>query len=65
MLKIEIQTNADFTPAGKRTARIVKTAKSGRKCQKQMRWYVAGEVFRTFANVSHENVALTKEWLVV
>lgn len=44
-MKIIIQTNADFTPAGKRNARIVTTTRGG----KQLRWYVSGKLYRHLA----------------
>lgn len=52
--KIVIQTNADFTPPGKRTARTVRTMRGGF----QHRWYVAGRIFRKGAPIE-----LTAEWL--
>jgi hypothetical protein len=57
VIKIVIQTDADFTPPGKRTARVI-TTRSGR----QLRWYVAGRIYRRLP-VSVDNVALTKDWL--
>jgi hypothetical protein len=62
MIKIVIQTNADFTPKGKRNAKIVTLNNSGfGKCQR-IRWYVSGKIFRTLP-VSQENINLTQEWM--
>lgn len=59
--KITIHTDADFTPTGKRSARVVKTnSRFGQG--RQLRWYVAGRIYRSMAPTS-ENVALTNEWL--
>lgn len=52
--KIVIHTDADFTPKGKRTARIVTTSRGG----KSLRWYVGGKIFRKGAPLE-----LTAEWL--
>lgn len=54
MTKIIIQTNADFTPKGKRTARVVQTSRGGR----QLRWYVGGKLYRKGAPAE-----LTAAWL--
>jgi hypothetical protein len=51
--KIAIQTNADFTPKGKRAARTVQTSLGS-----QHRWYVAGRIFRAPAPIE-----MTAEWL--
>lgn len=41
-MKIVINADQyDFTPKGKRTARVVKTSKGT-----QLRWYVAGRLYR-------------------
>lgn len=58
MLKIIIQTDLDFTPPGKRNARVVTTYRGGN----QLRWYVGGKLFR-FLAPSAENIAMTKEWM--
>lgn len=60
MLKIVIQTDADFTPAGKRRAMIVRT-NSGHG-PRVLRWYVGQRTYRTLP-VTAEAVALTNEWL--
>jgi len=57
--KIVIEVDADMTPKGKRTARIVQTDRNGR----QLRWYVAGRIYREFGVINNRNVALTNEWL--
>ena len=57
-MKIVIQTNADFTPKGKRSARVVQTYRGGR----QLRWYVGGRLYNRLA-VNQQNADLTNEWL--
>jgi hypothetical protein len=57
--EIVIQVDADMTPKGKRTARIVQTDRNGR----QLRWYVAGRIYREFGVINNSNVTLTNEWL--
>lgn len=60
-MKIVIQTDADFTPKGKRTARVVTV--SGRMGRgQQLRWYVGGKLYRRLS-ASSENVKITNEWL--
>lgn len=50
--------DADFTPTGKRSARVITTSRGGR----QLRWYVSGRIYRTMAPTS-DNAALTQNWL--
>lgn len=57
--EIVIEVDADMTPKGRRTARIVQTDRNGR----QLRWYVAGRIYREFGVINNSNVALTNEWL--
>lgn len=57
MLKIVINTDADFTPAGKRTARVIKTTRGS-----QLRFYVSGRIYRWLA-VNAANIAMANEWL--
>ena len=57
--EIVIEVDADMTPKGKRSARIVQTDRNGR----QLRWYVAGRIYREFGVINNSNVALTNEWL--
>lgn len=57
--EIVIEVDADLTPKGKRTARIVQTDRNGR----QLRWYVGGRIYREFTALSAKNVELTKEWI--
>ena len=54
MLKIVIQTDADFTPPGKRRA---KTAYGNR-----IRWYVSGQIYRTLP-ITADNIRLSREWV--
>ncbi|WWA79520.1 hypothetical protein Kintu_gp28c [Xanthomonas phage Kintu] len=57
--EIVIEVDSDLTPKGKRTARIVQTDRNGR----QLRWYVAGRIYREFGAINKENMELTNEWL--
>ena len=57
MIKVTIKTDADFTPAGKRTARTVMLNQGPR-----IRWYVSGRIYNTLPSTP-ENSALTKEWI--
>lgn len=56
-LRIEIQTDADFTPEGKRRAKIVPTMRGG----SILRWYVGGRIYRQLAP-SADNIALSRKW---
>lgn len=56
--EIVIDVDADLTPKGKRTARIVNTDRNGR----QLRWYVAGRIYREFCAINKANVDLTNKW---
>lgn len=56
-MKITIQTNSDFTPAGKRGAKVVTLIQGTR-----IRWYVAGRIFRTLPNTP-ASLELTREWM--
>jgi hypothetical protein len=60
--EIVIQTNADLTPPGKRVARVVHHAKSGRRTGPQIRWYVAGSCFRNL-KLTEQNTLLSAEWV--
>ena len=59
-MKITIQTNADFTPKGKRTAKIVKHALNGKKIQPVIRCYVSG---RAYMEKSISEYKLVNDWL--
>ena len=59
--EIIIHSDADFTPRGKRVARIVRHAKNGRRVPRHIRWYVGGSVFRSL-NLTDANLLLTKSW---
>lgn len=54
MLKITIQTDADFTPAGKRRAKIA--------YGNRIRWYVGGCIYRTLP-ITAANIELSKKWV--
>ena len=53
MLKIVIQTNADFTPPGKRRAKVA--------YGNRIRWYVGGRIYRTL-KITQTNVELSMKW---
>ncbi|MFL1449246.1 hypothetical protein ACI77O_12695 [Pseudomonas tritici] len=59
--EIVIQTDADLSPTGKRTARIVRHQRTGRRTNPQIRWYVAGKIYRTLP-ITEDNVKLTAKW---
>jgi hypothetical protein len=61
MLNIVIQTDADFTPKGKRTARVV-TLKNSMGKVSRIRWYVSGRIYRTLP-MTTETKAITREWI--
>ena len=57
-LKITIKTDADFTPPGKRTARVVTHTRGV-----QLLWfYVSGRRYRSLAPTA-ENLAMAQEWI--
>lgn len=53
-----IEVDSDFTPPGKRNARIITTS-SGKQ---QLRWYVSGRIHRRLAPTA-ANIRLTREWM--
>jgi len=55
-MTITIQTNLDFTPKGKRTARV---APYGHRV---IHWYVAGRIYNRLP-ITTANIALTNEWV--
>jgi len=57
-IKITIQTNADFTPPGKRSARIVTHSRGVRR----LWFYVSGRRYRDMAPTA-ENLAMASEWI--
>lgn len=54
--------DADWTPAGKRTARVVGT-RTRMGAGRQIRWYVAGRIFRQL-RLTAANATLTEQWLL-
>jgi hypothetical protein len=61
-MKIVIEApNADFTPRGKRTFRMVTLSAMGNPV-KRIRWYVSGRIFRTLP-ITATNMQLSEEWL--
>lgn len=57
-LKIIIQTECDFTPAGKRRAAIAYASTRAAR----IHWYISGKVYRSLP-VSDANVTLSKRWV--
>lgn len=53
MINITIPTDFDFTPIGKRAARVVQTRRGT-----QLRWYVGGRLY-----VKGADPRVTAEWL--
>lgn len=60
--ELVIKSDADFTPAGRRTAHTVSYSVRGRYTGQQIRWYVGRKVFRSL-EYNNENVKLTREWV--
>jgi hypothetical protein len=58
--KITIQTDADFTPPGKRAYKAV--CLSGASVYTHIRWYVSGRKYRTLP-LNPENYDLSKQWV--
>ena len=59
--EIVIQSSADFTPPGKRVARLVRHSMNCRRTAVQIRWYVAGKAYRSLPLTS-ENATMTADW---
>lgn len=59
--EIVIYSDADFTPSGKRTARVVRHSLSGRRATPQIRWYVGSKAYRSLA-LTNDNVQKTAVW---
>lgn len=60
-MQITIQTDADFTPAGKRRVRVVK-CRNRMGVSAQIRLYVSGRIFRKLAPTP-QNMELAKQWV--
>lgn len=60
-MQITIQTDADFTPRGKRRANTI-AMRGAFGPVTRIRWYVSGLIFRTLP-VTPGNVALSREWV--
>lgn len=58
MIRIVIQSNADFTPPGKRRAKVAYAGSRHARIQ----WYVAGRVYRSLP-INDSNIALSKKWV--
>jgi hypothetical protein len=61
MISLVIQTNADFTPSGKRRVRIVRHKHSGRRCAPALRWYVGTKAYRSLP-LTNDNIELSAAW---
>jgi hypothetical protein len=61
--ELVIKTDSDFTPTGKRTARVVRHAKNGFRAAPHIRWYVGGKTYRSLL-LTNENVDLTAKWSI-
>jgi hypothetical protein len=59
---IVIQASADFTPAGKRHARLVRHDLNGRNSATSIRWYVGNRAYATLLNTV-ANERMTQDWL--
>ncbi|HBP1602122.1 TPA: hypothetical protein L5U90_003222 [Pseudomonas aeruginosa] len=59
--EIIIQSDADFTPPGKRTVRVVRHHMNGRRAKTHLRWYVAGKAYRSLP-LTNNNVSLSNSW---
>lgn len=59
--EIIIQSDADFTPPGKRNVRVVRHQLNGRRAEAHLRWYVAGKAYRSLP-LTNSNVALSNSW---
>lgn len=58
---IEIQVDADLTPKGKRTARVVELRAMGRPVLR-IRRYVGGRIFQTLP-YDAQSITATREWI--
>lgn len=60
-MKIIIHTDADLTPPGKRTVRVVTLTNMGRPVRR-IRLYVAGKIYHTM-EATDENMMRAQDWL--
>lgn len=60
--ELVIPTDADLTPPGRRSVRVVRHSLSGRRTDRQIRLYVAGKAFRSL-KFTQENEALATAWV--
>jgi hypothetical protein len=56
--------NADFTPKGKRRAKVISHKHNGEKAAKHLAWYVGRSLYRSL-QLTVDNVNLTNQWLSV
>lgn len=59
--EIIIQSDADFTPPGKRIVRVVRHHLNGRRAKTHLRWYVAGKAYRSLP-LTNSNISLSNSW---
>ena len=59
--KITIQTDADFTPKGKRRVRLIRL-RGVTGDTMRLRWYVSGRIYRQLA-ATQANVQVSKDWI--
>ncbi len=59
--EIVIQSDADFTPPGKRTVRVVRHQLNGRRASAHLRWYVSGKAYRSLP-LTPGSVSLSESW---
>jgi hypothetical protein len=54
-------TDADFTPAGKRTYRVVRHTLDGKRAVAHIRWFVGQRAYRSLP-LTKPNLDLTRDW---
>lgn len=59
--EIVIQSDADFTPPGKRVWRTVRHQKNGRRTAMHIRWYVGRKSYRAL-ELTEANIKLSERW---
>jgi hypothetical protein len=54
-------TDADFTPTGKRTYRVVRHTLNGKRAAAHIRWFVGRRAYRSLP-LTKSNLDLTRDW---
>ena len=54
-------TDADFTPTGKRTYRVVRHTLNGKRATAHIRWFVGQRAYRSLP-LTKPNLDLTRDW---